>query len=103
MPAAKEMTVCCGCGTWVPDLPGKPHPYIGQRWLLVREYGEYGYPQPAHRLTVDTYAVQHPDQPGPWAIRSVGAHLASLCLLLEHGLSADLATKWMRFLWLPKP
>jgi hypothetical protein len=55
----------------VKNKPGKPHKYIGAVagcWeiygeILAKEYGEYGYPELTHRLTVDTYAVQHPGTP----------------------------------------
>jgi hypothetical protein len=48
----------------------RPHPYIGSAsgcWLLysevlAREYGDLRY-APAHQLTVDVYAVQHPGVP----------------------------------------
>lgn len=62
---------CIGCGALVEDLAGKPHKYIGasqECWnlygeVLAKEYGEYNYPQLTHRLTVDTYAIQHPGEP----------------------------------------
>lgn len=36
-----------------------------------------------HRLTVDTYAVQHPGDGSRHAIQSVGLHLARLAVQLE--------------------
>jgi hypothetical protein len=59
-----------GCGAWVAAKEGQPHEYIGATqgcWdlycrILEKEYGEYNYPQFTHRLTVDTYAIQHPGQ-----------------------------------------
>jgi len=60
--------------------------------VLAREYSDPAYAR-LHRLTVDTYAVQHPGQPNPQAIQSVAGHLISLCLVLEHGKSMAEATK----------
>jgi len=55
--------------------------------LLTAEYS--GYDDHAlrnvHRLTVDTWAVQHPGSPTDRrAVQSVGLHLARLWLQLEH-------------------
>jgi hypothetical protein len=50
--------------------------------LLAREYQDRRY-APLHRLTVDTYAVQHPGEDNPQARNSVGIHLSRLCLILE--------------------
>jgi hypothetical protein len=39
-----------------------------------------------HQLVVDSYAAQHPgDRDLPQAAQSVGMHLMTLCLFLEHG------------------
>ena len=62
---------CYGCGALVNNIEGQPHKYIGAPqgcWdlhgkSLAKEYGEYNYPELTHRLTVDTYAIQHPGQP----------------------------------------
>ncbi|MFI5167062.1 MAG: DUF5946 family protein [Thermoanaerobaculales bacterium] len=110
---------CEGCGALVRDIPGKPYKYTGAPpgcWevytqVLAREYGEYGYPQPTHRLTVDTYAVQHPGTPGRQAIQSVNSHLVSLYLIVEKQLPGKAATEALRtildhagsFTWLQPP
>ncbi|HQT95221.1 MAG: hypothetical protein B7Z68_07255 [Acidobacteria bacterium 21-70-11] len=110
---------CVGCGALVRAVSGKPHPYIGAvagcwevyEGILAREFGEFGYPQPTHRLTVDTYAVQHPGAPGRQAIQSVNAHLVGLYLVLERGLRGQAATRVLRavvrhadrFAWLEPP
>ena len=78
--------------------------------VLTREYADPAYGE-LHRLTVDSYAVQHPGRPGPQAIQSVCLHLISLCLVLERGASAAYATRVMgvasktkeRFFWLAPP
>ncbi len=110
---------CYGCGALVKDIPGQPHKYIGASagcWeiygkILAKEYGEYGYPETAHRLTVDTYAVQHPGQPSCQSIQSVNTHLISLCLVLEKGLEGAQALQAIgkalkyasEFAWLEPP
>ncbi len=46
---------------------------------------EYSDPRllPTHRLSVDTYAIQHPGDGSRRAIQSVGLHLARLMIQLE--------------------
>jgi hypothetical protein len=78
--------------------------------VLAREYGEYRYPA-FHRLTVDTYSVQHPGTPSRQSIQSVAVHLVSLQLVLERGYSSEQATEGIRralghrqdFHWLEPP
>ncbi|MGH2615999.1 MAG: DUF5946 family protein, partial [Thermomicrobiales bacterium] len=81
---------CPGCGALTDEGDGPTHPYFGSSpgcWaiygeVLAREYEEFDYP-PIHRLTVDSYAVQHPDETSPLATQSVALHLAGLHLVLE--------------------
>jgi Family of unknown function (DUF5946) len=110
---------CPGCAALVRAMPGVPHGYIGAAagcWevyesVLAKEYGEYRYPQPTHRLTVDAYAVQHPGEPSEHAIRSVSAHLVGLYLVLDRGVGGRAATAALRavvahperFAWLEPP
>lgn len=97
----ENLIKCFGCGALVKDIPGQPHKYIGATagcWevygeILAKEYGEYGYPEPTHRLTVDTYAVQHPGRPSRQAAQSVNVHLISLHLVLEQNMSGQEATR----------
>ncbi len=64
-----------------------------------------------HKLTVDTYAVQHPGVDVPAARRSVAIHLSRLYLLLEHKLPIDQVNAAMpkisarkdQFPWLAPP
>jgi hypothetical protein len=88
--------ICPGCRAAVPDLAEmREHPHIGSApgcWLLysevlAREYGDLRY-TPAHQLTVDAYAVQHPGLPGRRTAQSVAIHLVGLCLSLERGRGA---------------
>jgi len=89
-----DFITCPGCGAFVESGDGPVHAYIGAPagcWkvfgmVLEREYGEYQYPEDIHRLTVDTYAVQHPGQPGAKAQKSVNLHLLSLYLWFEKKL-----------------
>lgn len=111
-------TTCYGCGLVV-DAEGVPHPYIGAAqgcWniygdILAKEFGEYEYPQPTHRLTVDTYAVQHPGVPGKKSIQSVNIHLLSLYFVLVKKIDGKKVTQMMGqileanpdFVWLDPP
>jgi len=115
---ANQVETCLGCGAVVPttDLPG--HRYIGASagcWavygtVLAREYGEWRYPA-THRLTVDTYTVQHPGTPSRQSIQSVAGHLIGLFVVLELGWPPAQATQAIRiaaerserFTWLEPP
>jgi hypothetical protein len=91
---------CPGCGLLLPDVDGPTHAYIGASpacWarygeLLAREFGKLRNPA-IHRLSVDTYAVQHPGVPERRSIQSVAVHLMGLCLVLERGWEPQDATK----------
>jgi hypothetical protein len=113
-----ERKRCFGCGALLPDTDGPTHTYLGASaacWavygeVLAREYGECRYP-PIHRLTVDTYSVQHPGTLSRRSIQSVAVHLVSLYLVLECGFSLEKATDGIRralkqrgqFVWLEPP
>ncbi len=92
------MTVerCIGCGAEFHAMDGPVHDYMHSspacfaafNALLAAEYSSPAL-MGIHRLTVDTWAVQHPGEyptiPGDRrAIQSVGLHLARLMLQLEH-------------------
>jgi hypothetical protein len=110
---------CYGCGALVPNVDGATHKYIGASagcWaiygeVLAKEYSQYRSLVSTHRLTTDTYAVQHPGTPNRQAIQSVTVHLASLYLVLEKGLSGQAATQGFSklladaktFVWLVPP
>ena len=118
MSSAQPCSPCPGCGGLFPDTDGPTHAYIGASpgcWaaygeVLAKEYGEYRYP-PVHRLTVDTYAAQHPGSPSRRSIQSVAGHLISLYVVLERGFDAKRATAAIReavaqrsrFVWLEPP
>jgi hypothetical protein len=116
--AASQIETCWGCGAPVPtaDLSGQR--YIGASsgcWavygtVLAREYDEWRYPA-IHRLTVDTYSVQHPGTPSRQSIQSVAGHLIGLFVVLELGWLPTQATQAIRnaversdqFVWLEPP
>ena len=53
-----------------------------------------------HQVVVDAYAAQHPGTDDPRQVRSVGLHLMTLCLFLEHetdpALGAELHRRMIR-------
>ena len=112
-----KTTSCPGCGAELPAIDGPVHRYIESTpacWarygeLLAREYENPAY-MASHRLTVDTYAVQHPGQPSAQSIQSVAVHLISLHAVLERGMTHREATARIKacvddgkFEWLVPP
>ena len=113
-----KFVFCPGCSGLFPDIEGPAHRYMASSagcWaafgeVLAREYSDRAYFQ-IHRLTVDAYAAQHPGQPSPQSIKSVGVHLIRLYLLLECGLEMEQANRAMliinrekeNFIWLDPP
>ena len=110
---------CFACGGLFPDVEGPVHRYMDSIpgcWaafgeVLAREYNDASY-FTVHRLTVDSYAVQHPGKSTfRQCIHSVGVHLVRLCLFLEHGLTAENANSAMQeaaknkhnYVWLQPP
>jgi hypothetical protein len=90
-----EMSACCGCGAVLEVVDGPTHDYMRGSPACFRLFGdllafEYLTPddpqvQMFHRLSVDTYAVQHPgDTKSRRQIQSVGLHLARLMLQLDN-------------------
>lgn len=100
MSAAKHLKSstmrCIGCQVEFGGIDGPTHEYMLSSagcWaaygeVLAREYSDYRLAR-IHRLTVDTYAVQHPGTNVPAARRSVAVHLSRLYLLLEAGWSME--------------
>lgn len=78
-------TLCEMCGAATPadsacrDLFGE---------VLSREYSDAAYGR-VHLLTVDAYALQHPEEHGP---RSNAFHLLRLCAQLELGAPSGLGS-----------
>lgn len=86
-----EKSVCPGCGALLVGIEGPVHRYMDGspacfekfNTILAFEYSDWRL-QSTHRLTVDTYAVQHPGEEGTrQQIQSVGLHLARLGLQLD--------------------
>ena len=79
--------------------------------VLSREYADRQLFAKVHRLTVDSYAVQHPGRMSAQSIQSVAVHLISLCAVIDAGASNEWATKVIgeavrakgRFTWLQPP
>jgi hypothetical protein len=82
---------CPDCGALVPQVPEGPvHAYFGASpgcWALYSAMlgHEFGcWDAGTHRLSVDTYAVQHPGtSTRQAAVNSVGIHLIALCLVFD--------------------
>ena len=81
----------------MPDDPNGPHHrYMTSSsacWqvfgeILAKEFGSPGWGL-EHRLTVDTYAAQHPGEDDRKQRQSVAIHLVALCHRLENGLGAQ--------------
>lgn len=84
-------THCPGCGALLEETDGPVHRYMEGspacfmlfNQILACEYSDPAL-LPTHRLTVDTYAVQHSGEARTrQQIQSVGLHLARLGLQLE--------------------
>lgn len=111
-------TKCFSCGALVADIAGPVHRYMDSSpgcWaafgeVLAREYSDLSFGR-NHRLTVDAYALQHPDKQSPQSIQSMAIHLASLYLIFERDMPMPEATGHMRkfvahkaeFFWLDPP
>jgi hypothetical protein len=109
---------CIGCGALVLKSNNLSHQYIGASpgcWVvfkevLAKEYEEFNYPR-INRLTIDTYAAQHPGTQSKQSIKSVVVHLIGLHLLLDLNFGAHQTTKALHkvirtsqdFHWLEPP
>jgi hypothetical protein len=110
---------CYGCGAEVRNFEGPKHAYIGSDagcWeifceVLAKEYTHYNELWQSHRLTVDTYAAQHPGAESRRSAQSVYIHLTRLYLQLEKGVTGKAANDFMKkisayrneFRWLEAP
>jgi hypothetical protein len=98
---------CPGCGLRLPSYDGPTHPYLTASPACWREFGlrlaaDYTDPERMafHQLVVDAYAGQHPGEGDRRQVQSVGLHLMTLCLFLEHdtdpALGAELHRRMIR-------
>jgi hypothetical protein len=51
-----------------------------------------------HQVIVDAYAAQHPGGDARRQVQSVGLHLMTLCLVLEHGADPRAGTRLHRLM-----
>ncbi len=95
--AASRHSKCPGCGALLPEINGPTHRYMegssacfdlfGK--VLAAEYSDALLFR-VHRLTVDTYAVQHPGSgQSRQQIQSVGLHLARLYIQMASERSPE--------------
>lgn len=82
---------CPGCGAHLQAVDGPVHAYMASspacfaafNLVIAAEYSDPGL-MAVHRLSVDTYAVQHPgNAEDRRCVQSVGLHLARLCVQLD--------------------
>ena len=76
---------CPECGAEVPGGRAGCQQLFDE--VLVREYSDYRYAR-EHRLTVDAYSLQHPDEYMRSA-KSYAAHLTGAYVAIEHGSVAE--------------
>ena len=99
-----KMIKCFSCGALVPNIDGPTHEYMLSApgcWklygeILAKEYSLQNYDPIAHRITVDTYAVQHPGIKEGRTINSVNFHLIRLYLIFEKNLEVAKANSIMK-------
>lgn len=98
--------LCPGCGAALPDDPNGPHHgYMTSSsgcWqafseILAKEFASPGWGL-EHRLTVDTYAAQHPGEDDRKQRQSLAIHLVALCHRLEDGLDQKALLATTRYL-----
>jgi Family of unknown function (DUF5946) len=89
---------CPGCGLALPELDAPAPAHLGASpacWALygrlVRGYGDLPDGL-VHRLTVATYAVQHPDGSTHRSPGSTALQLIALCLVFDRGATAQRTT-----------
>jgi hypothetical protein len=100
------MIPCFSCHGLVPLVIGPVHPYMKSSpgcWklygeILALEYSLDNYDPLMHRITVDTYAIQHPGEPERRAINSVNLHLIRLYLVLHNQVEGSKANEVMKIL-----
>ena len=85
-----EAGPCSGCGA--PGGTAACRASFEAR--LARDFADPAF-FAVHRMLVDTYALQHPDDFCASA-KSLAAHLVGLCLILEEGASAATGAAFLR-------
>jgi hypothetical protein len=92
------MTACGGCGRMVAGGTAGCRAEFDA--LVGRDFSDPLF-FAVHRLFVDTYSLQHPDEFCRSA-KSLAAHLCGLCLILEHEANASTGAAALRA-WLDGP
>lgn len=97
-----QLERCVGCGAMFRPESGPVHRYMDSSPACWAAFGrilaaEYSNPElmKVHRLSVDTFAVQHPGSGSRQAIQSVGLHLARLHFQLERSPEPAQANAFM--------
>ena len=98
-----NLETCVGCGAQLPAFDGPIHDYMTSSpacWHIFGQILAAEYSTPSlmgvHRLSVDTYAVQHPGDRSRRAIQSVGLHLARLMVQLKSDITPEYTNTLMR-------
>ena len=84
--AREDVSGCCPeCGAEVSGGRAACQQLFDE--VLAREFGDYRYAR-EHRLTVDAYSLQHPDEYMRSA-KSYAAHLTGAYVAIEYGSAAE--------------
>ena len=97
MPAEMATESCADCGQLIAGGRAGCRRLFEE--VIAREFSDYRYAR-RHRLTVDVYALQHPDA-YMRSSKSFAAHLTGVCLALEFENAAVLNSIVQR--WLSGP
>jgi hypothetical protein len=93
-PDDQAVRMCPACGAAGPGSVGECQGLFAQ--VLGREFADLALYR-AHRLVVDAYCLQHPEQYVK-SSKSAAAHLAGMCWSLERGLSRYMPVVLSRWL-----
>ena len=90
---------CPGCGVHLLTVDGPTHRYMTASPACWEAFGRvlaavYASAERMlfHQVVVDAYAAQHPGEGQREQVQSVGMHLMTLCLFLEHGVDPSLGS-----------
>ena len=81
----------CSCG-----YPSREKCHALFHEILAKEFSDFRYAK-VHRLTVDVYSLQHPQQYMKSA-KSYAAHLTGICVAMEYDGSPELLRKLQTWL-----
>jgi hypothetical protein len=99
LPSAGQAMRCPGCGLQQPREDEPTHRYMTSSAACWRAFGEllatcYGDENRLsfRQLIVGAYAAQHPGEGQREQVQSVGIHLMTLCMFLEHDVDPSLGS-----------